>query len=261
MMHGFDGKSVVVSGGAQGIGLGIARRFVDEGARVAIIDADQTALDTTLAEFASRGQDVSGHLADISDRSQVHAAISAAIASRGGIDVLVASAGIAGITPFLDITDSAWQRMFDVNVTGTFHTVQEAARVMSDGGSIVVVASTNAFFPEAETVHYSATKGALVAFVRAAALDLAPLGIRINAINPGLIRSRLSAVLVDDPVAGPAYLADIPLGRWGEASDIAGLAAYLASDDAAYVTGEAVTIDGGVTLGVALNVDRSRLTS
>lgn len=119
---------------------------------------------------------------------------------------------------------------------------------------MVVVASTNAFFVEEETAHYSASKGALVSFVRAAALDLAHKGIRINAINPGLIRSRLSAVLIDDPEAGQAYLERIPLGRWGEPSDIAAVAAFLASDDAAYMTGEAVTVDGGVSLGVALNV-------
>lgn len=260
MIEPRPGRVVMIAGGAQGIGYGVARRFAQEQARLVLLDVDRQALDHAAGQLGGDGTEVSCHLADITDRAAVHAAVAGAVERWGRLDALVASAGVVEIRPLLDITDASWRRILDVNLTGTFIAVQEAARAMRDtGGAIVVIASTNAFFVEAETAHYSATKGGLVAFVRAAALDLAPYGIRINAINPGQIRTRLSAVLTEDPAAGPAYLRKIPLGRWGEPSDIAAAASFLVSDDAGYLTGEAMTVDGGVTLGVALDVAQGEL--
>jgi len=255
------GRVVMIAGGAQGIGYGVARRFASERARLVLLDVDQQALDRAVAELSGEGVEVIGHRADVTDRAAVHAAVTDTLERWARIDALVASAGVVEIRPLLDITDASWRRIVDVNLTGTFIVVQEADRAMlpAGGGAIVVIASTNAFFVEAETAHYSATKGGLIAFVRAAALDLAPYGIRVNAINPGQIRTRLSAVLTEDPAAGPAYLKKIPLGRWGEPSDIAAAASFLVSDDASYLTGEAMTVDGGVTLGVALEVEQGEL--
>jgi NAD(P)-dependent dehydrogenase (short-subunit alcohol dehydrogenase family) len=133
---------------------------------------------------------------------------------------------------------------------------QEAGRVMAErgGGAIVLMASTNAFYPEAHTAPYSTSKAGLLGFVKAASLDLGRHGIRINAVNPGIINTRLSSVLIDDPVGGPAYLRRIPLRRWGEPADIAAVVAFLVSGDAAYMTGEDVTVDAGATVGVVLDV-------
>jgi NAD(P)-dependent dehydrogenase (short-subunit alcohol dehydrogenase family) len=255
----FENRVVVVTGGAQGIGLGAARRLLAEGARVALLDISEDALGAASESLRADRDRVLTFAVDTTHRDQVHDAVTAVRERWERVDVLVAAAGVVEIAPLLSVTDASWNRIVQVNLTGTFVCVQEVARNMSRGGAIVVIASTNASYVEAGTAHYSATKGALVSFVRAAALDLAPHGIRINAINPGQIRTRLSAVLTEDPVAGPAYLANIPLGRWGEPSDIAAAAAFLASEDAAYITGEAMTVDGGVTLGVALGVSEGPL--
>jgi len=186
----------------------------------------------------------------------VQRAVALCLNRYGRLDVLAAQAGIAGIQPLLEIDDARWQRMIDVNLTGVFLSVQEAARAMirTGGGAMVVTASTNAFYPEAHTAHYSATKGGIVTFVQSAALDLAEYDIRINVVNPGIIRTRLSTVLTDDPIGGPAYLKRIPLKRYGQPADIARVVVFLASDDASYITGEALTVDGGATVGVNLEV-------
>ena len=124
----------------------------------------------------------------------------------GGLDVLAAQAGIGDLCPLLEIDDARWQRMIDVNLTGVFLSVQEAARAMaaSGGGAIVVTSSTNAFYVEQHTSHYSATKGGVLTFVRNAAQDLAEYGIRVNTVCPGIIRTRLGRPLIEDPVAGPS---------------------------------------------------------
>jgi NAD(P)-dependent dehydrogenase (short-subunit alcohol dehydrogenase family) len=128
------------------------------------------------------------------------------------LDVLVGVAGITGFAPVLEVSDESWRRILDVNLTGMFVATQEAGRVMAaaGGGAIVLVASTNAFYPEAHTAPYSTSKAGLVGFVMAASLDLGRHGIRINAVNPGIINTRLSSVLIDDPVGGPATCSASP---------------------------------------------------
>jgi NAD(P)-dependent dehydrogenase (short-subunit alcohol dehydrogenase family) len=183
--------------------------------------------------------------------------VTKAVDRFGRLDVLVHTAAIVVLTPLLDFPEETWRRIIDVNLTGVFLTTQEAGRAMAKtgGGAIVVFASTNAFYVEELNVPYSATKGGIVTFVRNAALDLARHKIRINAVDPGIINTRLSASLIEDPVAGPEYLKRIPLGRWGSPDDIAKVVVFLASDDAGYITGEDVIIDGGVTLGVSLGIE------
>jgi 3-oxoacyl-[acyl-carrier protein] reductase len=170
----------------------------------------------------------------------------------GGLDTLVANAGIAGVVPFLELDDASWHRVLDVNLTGTFYCMQEAARVMAAKrqGAIVVIASTNAFWVEHHMTHYNTSKGGVIALVRSAAIDLAPLGIRVNAIEPGVVNTPLAAFVVQDPAVSARYLKLIPLGRFQEPGDVARTAVFLASDDAAYVTGHALVADGGLTLGL-----------
>jgi glucose 1-dehydrogenase len=249
----FAGKTALVTGAAQGMGRSIADQLHDEGAAVVLFDTDEILVERAALELGERARAVVG---DISQRESVRDGVQAALAWTGQLDVAIAQAGIAGLDPLLEVGDVEWQRMLDVNLTGTFLTVQEAGRAMAvrAGGAIVVTSSTNAWFVEAHTAPYSATKGALVTFVRAAALDLAPYHIRINAISPGIIRTRLSSPLTEDPHAGPNYLSRIPLSRFGEPSEIASAAAFLASDESSYMTGANVVVDGGATLGVALEI-------
>jgi 2-hydroxycyclohexanecarboxyl-CoA dehydrogenase len=251
-----DGRVALVTGSAQGIGRGIAERFLAAGAAVLLADVEGEALEQTATALAAKGGRCHAVEVDISRRDQVRAAVEACLERFGRLDALSANAGVAGATPFMDIGDAEWQRMIDVNLTGTFHCMQEAARPMIEAGhgSIVVTTSTNAFWVESNTAHYSATKGGLLTLMRTAALDLAQYGIRVNAVAPGIVQTRLSRFLTEDPVEGPAYLQRVPLRRFARPADIAEAVIFLASDAAGYITGEQIVVDGGVSIGVPIEV-------
>lgn len=259
----YAGKTAIVTGAAKGMGRSIAGALVGEGARVVLIDNDQHALGGTVEDLERSGS-VLAVEGDVSLRTTVIEALHACLDRFGPPDVLVAQAGIGDLRPFLEIDDHAWKRMLAVNLNGVFYAVQETARAFVDAGrkgAIVVTSSTNAFFPEQHTVHYSTSKGAVVAFVRACALDLAEHGIRINAISPGIIRTPLASPLIDDPVAAADFLGQVPLRRFGEPEEVANLVLFLASDDAGYITGENIVVDGGVSLGTALKVPEGALSA
>ena len=249
----FAGNAVLVTGGAHGIGRAIAERFASEGARVLILDIERPKAEQAAAELAAGGAEVEGMGGDIARREDVRRAVARCVDRFGGLDVLAANAGIADGEPFMAITDESWRRIVDVNLTGTFFCIQEAARVMipAGRGAIVATASTNAFWVESNMAHYNASKGGIVALVKSAALDLGGHGIRVNAVAPGMTRTRANFI-TEDPVAGPEYLKGVPLGRFAEPAEMAAIVAFLASDDASYVTGELLVADGGVTIGVNL---------
>jgi 3-oxoacyl-[acyl-carrier protein] reductase len=242
---------VLVTGGAQGIGRAVAARFAAAGAGVVILDLDADQAGRTAAELGGRVRACGG---DVANREDIRAAVAECEQAFGRIDALVAVAGIADVRPLLDVTDNDWNRVIDVNLTGVFRCTQEAGRAMAatGGGSIVVIASTNAFWVEQNLAAYNTSKGGVVAFVRSAALDLAPHGIRVNAVAPGVVRTRISDWVIDDPELGPQYLDKIPLRRFGEVEDVASAVAFLASPEASYVTGHTLVLDGGQTLGVPL---------
>ena len=251
-MNRLSGKVALITGAAQGIGRATAETFAAEGARVLALDLQANRIADTVREITGQGGTAEAVVADISRRDDVRRAVQRCVERFGGLDVLVANAGIGSVAPFLDVDDASWQRVLNVNLTGTFYCIQEAARIMAPQrqGAIVVIASTNAFWVEYHMAAYNTSKAGVVGLARSAAIDLAPLGIRVNAIEPGVVNTPLAAFLVGDPVAGPEYLKRIPLGRYQEPIDVARTALYLASDDAAYVTGHALIADGGLTLGL-----------
>lgn len=248
-----EGKVAIVTGAAQGIGRGVAERLLKAGAAVLLVDVEGEPLRRAAAELDAGGL-CEAVEADISQRDQVRAAVDVCVERFGRLDVLSANAGIAGVKPFMELEDAEWQRMLDVNLTGTFQCMQEAARpmVQAGRGSIVLTTSTNAFWVESGTAHYSASKGGLLTLMRTAALDLAQYGIRVNAVAPGIVKTRLSQFLTEDPVEGQTYLERVPLRRFAEPADIAEVVLFLASDAAAYVTGEQIVVDGGVSIGVPI---------
>lgn len=238
----------MVTGAANGIGRAIVERFVAEGMHVIAVDIDQ---DQVAASARELGEQVIPVQADIAARSGVQAAVQTAIDRYGRLDVLAANAGIADGQPFLDIDDASWARIIDVNITGTFHCVQEAAKVMARqrSGAIVCTSSTNAWYVEKNLAHYNVSKGGVEALIRSAALDLAEFGIRVNGIEPSMVKTR-AAFITTDPVGGPEYLKRVPMGRFAEPSEISAAVAWLASSQSSYVTGQTLILDGGLTLGI-----------
>jgi NAD(P)-dependent dehydrogenase (short-subunit alcohol dehydrogenase family) len=259
----FSGKTVLIAGGAQGMGRACAEMFAAEGAQVALFDIESDSLARTRYDLSALGYSIEAICGDTSSSSDVDRAVATAVGRFGTIDVLVHTPAVVEIKPLLEISEERWRRIIDVNLTGAFLTTRAVGRVMAErgGGSIVVFGSTNAFFAEELNVPYSASKGGVVMFVRNAAMDLARHGIRVNAINPGIIDTRLSAALVHDPEAGPEYLKRIPIGRYGTPEDIAKVALFLASSDAGYMTGADVVVDGGLTLGATLGIESLNMDS
>ena len=253
-MPRFTGQGVVVTGAAQGIGLGIVTRFLDEGAGVVAFDRNADRLAAAVSGLGPRCVAFPG---DVSARDDCRRAVQRCVSEFGRIDVMCAHAGIADPLGLLEMTDQHWRRHMAVNVDGTMHCVVEAARAMKDsgGGSIVCTTSINAWFVEETHAVYNVTKAAVWALVRSAAIDLARHRIRVNGVAPGVVDTPLAAFVTRDPVLGPEYLRTIPLGRFAAPADIAAAVAFLASPDAGYITGQNIVLDGGQTLGITGTLD------
>ncbi|MBC7403310.1 MAG: SDR family oxidoreductase [Microbacteriaceae bacterium] len=239
------GQRVVVTGGARGIGGEIARRFASEGARVVI-------LDRLIEEGTELAKDIGGGFlpVDLVDPVQTASVTSDAIAQLGGVDILVNSAGILRFSPLLDITVSEWNEMFSVNARAMLTTMQVTARAMiadGTGGKIINLSSMAAKTGGAGEGHYAASKAAVVALTRVAALEWGTHGITVNALCPGYVLTDMGAATrTDDDIA--TWRSYSPLGRLGEAADVAGVALFLASPDADYLTGQAINVTGGMVM-------------
>jgi len=247
------GRTALVTGGTSGIGLAAARRLAAEGTAVLIVGRDRRRLEAALAELraARPGATVAGRTADVTDPSEVAAAVDEAARLGTRLDALVASAGIDGEgRDVLDLDPDAFARILDINVRGLFLAGQAAARRMAadgKGGSIVLLASVNGLAAERGFADYNASKGGAVMLARSMARDLAGRGIRVNAVCPGYVRTPMTEGYLADPAALEAIVAGIPLGRVAEPDEIAAVIAFLVSDEASYVTGSAIVVDGGRT--------------
>jgi NAD(P)-dependent dehydrogenase (short-subunit alcohol dehydrogenase family) len=245
-MRGLDGKRVLITGGASGIGAATAARFLEEGSAVCVLDRDGEGRRRIQAELP----DLAGTVgADVSNLKQVEAAIDDAVRLMGGLDVVINNAGISIRHNFLAITPQEWGNVIAVNLTGVFYVAQTAARhmVRHTGGVILQTASTNGLVGQPLYADYNATKAGVIELTKSMALELAPK-IRVCAVAPGYVLTPMQRAEYTDEMLEEVNR-KVPLGRHAKPEEIAALFAFLASDDAAYITGQVFTIDGAETAG------------
>ena len=245
-------RVAIVTGAGSGNGRGIALRFAQEGARVVAADVDIDEARKTGVLVDREGGEAFAVHADVSRREQVSEMVEATENRFGGIDILVNNAGVETLVPLLDLEESEWDRIIDINLKGAFLCAQIAARAMVSAqtpGAIVNIASINAKIALAGQAHYTSSKGGLIMLTKSMALDLAPHGIRVNAIGPGVIETRMTERSLSDPRRRAMLLSKVPLGRVGQPRDVANAALFLASDEASYITGTTLYVDGGWLAG------------
>ncbi|MGA0588240.1 glucose 1-dehydrogenase [Dyella sp. KRB-257] len=245
-----QGKVALVTGSGQGIGRAIALKLAREGARVVVEEReDGNQAHETLALIRAAGSDgvvVAGDIADAAADRQV---IARAVEAMGRVDILVNNAGIEKRAPFVEVTEEDYDAVMGVNLRGAFFATQAFAlhvRERNEGGVVVNVSSVHEELPFPHFASYAASKGGLKMLMRNLAIELAPLGIRVNNIAPGAVQTPINAALMAQPEKLKALLANIPLKRLGTPEDVANAAAFLASDEAAYVTGTTLFVDGGL---------------
>jgi glucose 1-dehydrogenase len=252
-----EDRAAVVTGAAQGIGHAICARLIADGARVVAVDVNPNTLARAADELGGACHPV---VADVGVEADCIRAVAACVEVFGRIDIMAAHAGIAETRPFLDIDAEHWRRHMAVNVDGAVHCAVQAARAMrasGRGGSIVYTASINGFHVEQNMTAYNVSKGALLTLVRSTAMDLARYGIRANAVAPGVVDTPIAAFVVGNPTLAAEYLRTMPLGRFGQPEDVANAVSWLSSDEASYITGQTLVIDGGQTLGITGDLDSS----
>jgi D-sorbitol dehydrogenase (acceptor) len=256
-LRGLAGKTVIITGGARGIGKASAARLCEEGARCYMTDLDRTAVEQAATELTRNGGNATGLVCDMRSSADRTSAIRSVLDQAGRIDALVNSAGIIEIQPFFEVTPDAWARTFDINVTALFFMMQEVARTMVDRevkGRIVNIASEAGRRGSESCAHYGASKAAVISLTRTAALALAPHGIAVNAVAPGLTQTdmwdRIDAQFTQSGrlAAGEIKrigVAATPIGRAAVPEDIADSICFLLSDDARYILGHTLDVNGG----------------
>ncbi len=247
-----EGKVAVVTGAAQGIGLACVRRMAADGAKVVLADVDEKAGIQATSDLADAGFEILFVPCDVSERLEVCNMVKTAVETFGAVDILINNAGIVHGADFLDLEEEDFDRVLRINLKGSFLTgkvvAKQMVRQIEDGGDpgvIINMSSVNAVFAIANQVPYSVSKGGINQLTKVMALSLAPYGIRVNGIGPGSIMTRMLDRVVNDHEAQRNVLSRTPLGRIGDPEEIAGIAAFLASKDASYVTGQTIYADGG----------------
>ena len=247
-MRRFEGKRVIVTGGANGIGKATVARFASEGATVLLTDIDATAAAATAQQIAREtGSAVHSFVADVSVKSDDMAAVRYALDVMGGVDILVNNAGIYYEDHFEEITEERWDGIMNVDLKGTFLMTQALVPYFKEqhAGIVVNMASTNGLSGEIYYSHYNAAKGGVVLLTKTLAIELGPFGIRVNCVCPGYIVTESTVAMDSEEFINDYIQNKIPLRRTGKPEEVASVIAFLASDDASFVHGDAILIDGG----------------
>ncbi len=245
-MNRFDGKVAIITGSARGIGKSIARLFAKQGAQVVIVDILQKEINATVHEFISEGLKAVGSQCNITSEEEVENFIKDIYQQFGSIDILVNNAGITADNLIIRMKKNDWDKVLNVNLTGIFICTQKAARFMMKQrhGKIVNVSSIIGFIGNAGQANYAATKGGIIAFTKSVAKELASRNINVNAVAPGFIQTAMTDALPEE--IQQKYLENIPIKRFGTPEDVGKLVLFLSSEDADYITGQTIIIDGGM---------------
>ena len=246
-----NGQTAIITGGGSGIGAGIARTFGVLGAGLTIGDVEMETASEVVAELEEAGYPVLLVEVDVQDAKQVEALIEQAVARFGGVDILVNSAGVGTVSTIADMLEEEWDWVLGVNLKGTFLCTRAVVRWWLENGRrgrIINLCSINERVPLAGEAHYCASKGGVMMFTRSAALELAPHGIHVNAIAPGMIETPMTEEVSVIPELRAAHLKQVPQGRFGKPEDVAKVAAFLASPWSDWITGASIPVDGGMHL-------------
>ena len=244
-LFSLEGKVAVVTGASRGIGQGIAMALADAGARLALIGREATSLAAAAKPLAGAQTRALSIVADVSDTATIGPAFQQVVEQLGRLDILINNAGVEQVCPSLEVGEALWDRILGTNLKGAFFCAQQAAALMSDGGSIVNICSLTSEVGVPGAAPYGASKSGLAGLTRALATEWAPRGIRVNGIGPGYFRTALTETFYEDAQWQAAMLSKIPMRRFGQLTDLAGAAVFLCSDAASYVTGQVLYVDGG----------------
>jgi NAD(P)-dependent dehydrogenase (short-subunit alcohol dehydrogenase family) len=244
------GKKALITGGNSGIGLATASLFISEGAEVALSGRDQQTLDEAVAELGSKAR---GYRADVTVAEERRKLFAELAKDFGKLDIVFANAGISGRTPTGTTDEAIFEKVVHTNLTGAFFTVNSAAPLMNDNGSIIFNGSVHNYLGQPGVAAYAATKGGLVSMARSIAADLAPRRIRVNVVSPGATktpiwkRGRPNATAEESEKLADFFSSTVPLARWAEPEDLAKAVLFLASDDSSYINAVELMVDGGLT--------------
>ena len=245
----FEGRVAVVTGGAKGIGRAVTSRLSAEGAKLVVVNRDRAALEAAVAELKCQGREALAVSADVSDSAAVEALAARVLETYGRVDILVNNAGMTRDGLLLRMGEEDWDAVLDVNLKGTFLCTREFTRAMirQRWGRVVNLSSVIGLTGNAGQANYAASKSGLVGLARSVSRELGGRGITANVVAPGFIETEMTAVLPEEQKK--SYLANIPAGRFATAEEVASVVRFVASDDAAYITGAVIPVDGGLGMG------------